>query len=162
MKKNVALTITSSQYVEKLEPSGEAFARKLELEDSVEIQTEGTIYSKNDSTYITYEESEKLGMNEARAILKLSQLSDDKKSLQIRRYTKTNDDDLDMVLQQGVHNITRYKIPQLGSLDLDIYTVELKDNLDEEGYGRINVDYRLKFDQFYSRRNKLEIEVKPS
>lgn len=162
MKKNVALKISSSQYVESLEPSGQAFARKLELEDSVEIQTEGTVYSKNGSTYITYEESEKLGMNEARAMLKLTRSEKNASSLQIRRYTKEDVDNLDMNLQQGVRNITRYKIPQLGSLDLEVYTLHLDDSLDEEGYGKINVDYRLKFDQFYSRRTKLEIEVRPS
>ena len=36
------------------------------------------------------------------------------------------------------------------------------DNLDEEGYGTVSVDYKIKFDRFFSRRNILEIEVKPS
>lgn len=162
MKKNVSLTISSAQYIESLKPSGEAFSRELELEDTVEITTEGTIYSKNDSVYITYEESEKLGMEDARAILKLTELGAGRKTLDIRRYTKKEDDSLDLMLQKGMNNITRYKIPNVGCLDIEVYTVDLADDLDEEGYGKISVDYRLKFDQFYSRRNKLEIEVRPS
>jgi len=62
MKKNVNLKITSTQYVENLRPSGEAFLRELEKEDSLEIYTEGTMYSKNDATYISYEESEEAGL----------------------------------------------------------------------------------------------------
>ena len=63
MKKSVNLKITSTQYIENLKPSGEAFRRELELEDSMEILTEGTVYSHNNATYITYEEAkEKLIM----------------------------------------------------------------------------------------------------
>ena len=161
MKKNVSLKIKSSQYVENLKPSGEAFSRELELEDSIEILTEGTMYSKNDSTYIMYEESEKAGLEDIRTLLKLTPGSENKQeSLHIHRYGQDEDDDMNMVLQQGVRNITRYKIPQMASLDLEVYTNKLEENLDAEGYGKISVDYKIKFDQYYSRRNKLEIEVK--
>lgn len=161
MKKNVSLKIKSSQYVENLKPSGEAFSRELELEDSIEILTEGTMYSKNDSTYIMYEESEKAGLEDIRTLLKLTPSGENKQeSLHIRRYGQDEDDDMNMVLQQGVRNITRYKIPQMASLDLEVYTNKLEENLDAEGYGKISVDYKIKFDQYYSRRNKLEIEVK--
>ena len=47
-------------------------------------------------------------------------------------------------------------------MNLEVYTNKLEDNLDEEGYGTVSVDYRIKFDKFFSRRNILEIEVKPS
>ena len=162
MKRNVALKIKSSQYVENLKPSGEAFSRELELEDSIEIQTEGTIYSKNNATYITYEESEKAGLEDIRTLLKLTSASDSRqKSLHIHRYGRNSDeDDMNMILQQGVRNITRYKIPQMAYLDLEVYTNKLEENLDEEGFGKISVDYKIKFDQYYARRNKLEIEVK--
>ena len=157
MKKNVSLKIKSSQYSENLAPSGEAFKRELELEDTVEILTEGTMYSKDNATYITYEESVEAGLEDIRTLLKLSD-----NSLRIRRYGNNSDDDSDMLLQQGVLNITRYKIPQLASIDLEVYTNTLNGSIDEEGYGRIEVDYKIKFDQYFSRRNLLEIEVQPS
>ena len=47
-------------------------------------------------------------------------------------------------------------------MDLEVYTHSLDEQLDEEGYGTISVDYRIKFDRFFSRRNVLEIEVMPS
>ena len=158
MKKNVNLKITSTQYVENLRPSGEAFLRELEKEDSLEIFTEGTMYSKNDATYISYEESEEAGLTDIRTLVKL-----DDGSIRIRRYGKDEDDDgMDMTLRPGMLNITRYHVPPLASMDLEVYTNSLDESLDEEGYGKIFVDYRIRFDRFYSRRNMLEIEVMPS
>ena len=158
MKKSVNLRITSTQYIENLKPSGEAFRRELELEDSMEILTEGTMYSRNNATYITYEESEATGSEDVRTLFKLED-----GTIRIRKYGRDDDDEgMDMMLKPGILNITRYQIPMMSSVNLEVYTNKLEDNLDEEGYGTVSVDYRIKFDKFFSRRNILEIEVKPS
>ena len=162
MKKSVNLKITSQQYIENLKPSGEAFRRELELEDSMEILTEGTVYSRNNATYITYEESEAIGSEDIRTLFKLED-----GSIRIRKYVRDEDDEgMDMTLKPGILNITRYQIPMMSSVNLEVYTNKLEDNLDEEGYGKISgkisVDYKIKFDRFFSRRNILEIEVMPS
>ena len=158
MKKSVNLKITSQQYIENLKPSGEAFRRELELEDSMEILTEGTMYSRNNATYITYEESEATGSEDVRTLFKLED-----GTIRIRKYGRDDDDEgMDMMLKPGILNITRYQIPMMSSVNLEVYTNKLEDNLDEEGYGTVSVDYRIKFDKFFSRRNILEIEVKPS
>jgi uncharacterized beta-barrel protein YwiB (DUF1934 family) len=156
MKKNVNLRITSTQYSENLKPSGEAYLRELEKEDSLEIVTEGTLYSKNDATYISYEEAEGSGLDDIRTLVKLKD-----GQIRIRRYGK-NDDDMDMTLAPGIRSITRYQVPMLPSMDLEVYTNKLTEDLDEEGYGKISVEYKIIFDRFFSRRNILEIEVMPS
>ena len=158
MKKNVNLKITSTQYAENLKPSGEAFRRELELEDSVEIMTEGTMYSKNNARYITYEECLEAGLEDTKTLVKLSD-----GSIRIKRYGKADaGEGMDMTLEPGMLNITRYQIPSMSTLDLEVYTNKLEQNLDDEGYGTISVEYKIKFDKFYSRRNILEIEVMPS
>lgn len=158
MKKNVNLKIKSTQYIENLKPSGEAFRRELELEDSMEILTEGTMHSRNNATYIAYEEAEALGMENIRTLFKLED-----GSIRIRKYGKDDDDEgMDMTLTPGMLNITRYQIPMMSSVNLEVYTNKLENDLDEEGYGTVSVDYRIRFDKFFSRRNILEIEVKPS
>ena len=157
MKKQVNLKITSTQYVENLKPSGEAFKRELEKEDSLEIVTEGTMYSRNNARYISYEESLQAGLEDSKMLVKLS---DD--SIRIRRFGGEDEDAMDMTLQPGTLNITRYQIPQMAFLDLEVYTNKLEDNLNEDGYGTISVDYKIKFDKYFSRRNILEIEVMPS
>ncbi|MBR3200755.1 MAG: DUF1934 domain-containing protein [Mogibacterium sp.] len=158
MKKSVNLRITSTQYIENLKPSGEAFRRELELEDSMEILTEGTMYSRNNATYITYEELEALGTEDIRTLFKLED-----GSIRIRKYTRNEDEEgMDMTLKPGILNITRYQVPMMPSVNLEVYTNKLEDNLDEDGYGKVSVDYKIKFDKFFSRRNILEIEVMPS
>lgn len=157
MKKNVNLKITSTQYVENLKPSGEAFLRELEKEESLEIFTEGTLYSKNNAMYISYEESEEAGLEDSRTLVKL-----DDGAIRIRRYGKGNDDGMDMTLRPGVLNVTRYQVPPMATMELEVFTHSLNDDLDEDGYGTISVDYKIKFDKFFSRRNVLEIEVMPS
>ena len=158
MKKNVNLKIKSTQYIENLKPSGEAFRRELELEDSMEILTEGTMYSRNNATYIAYEEAEALGTEDIRTLFKLED-----GSIRIRKYGRDDDDEgMDMTLKPGILNITRYQIPMMSSVNLEVYTNKLENDLDEEGYGTVSVDYRIRFDKFFSRRNILEIEVRPS
>ena len=158
MKKSVNLRITSTQYIENLKPSGEAFRRELELEDSMEILTEGTVYSRNNATYITYEEAEALGSEDIRTLFKLED-----GTIRIRKYVKDEDEEgMDMTLKPGILNITRYQIPMMAAVNLEVYTNKLEDNLDDEGYGKVSVDYKIKFDKFFSRRNILEIEVMPS
>ena len=157
MKKNVNLRITSNQYIEELKPSGEAFRREMELEESMEIQTEGTVYTRNDAMYITYIEDEP-GFEDIRTLFKVKD-----GSIRIRKYAGGEEDEgMDMTLSPGTLNITRYQLPMSTSLDLEVYTNKLEDNLDEDGYGKVSVDYKIKFDRFFSRRNILEIEVMPS
>ncbi len=155
MKKSVNLKITSTQYIENLKPSGEAFRRELELEDSMEILTEGTVYSRNNAKYITYEEMEAIGSEDIRTLFKIED-----GSIRIRKYARDEEDEgMDMTLTPGMLNITRYQIPMMSAVNLEVYTNKLEDNLDEDGYGKISVDYKIKFDKFFSRRNILEIEV---
>lgn len=157
MKKNVNLKIISKQYIETLEPSGEAFRKNLELEDSLEIFTEGTVYNKNGTTYITYNESEETGLQNTRTVVKVLE-----NAVQIMRYSDDESANMDMTLEAGILNIMRFKIPMVGSLDLEVYTKSLTLNLDEEGFGAIGVEYKIKFDEYCSRRTMLNIEVKPN
>ena len=50
----------------------------------------------------------------------------------------------------------------MSPVNLEVYTNKLENGLDAEGYGTVSVDYKIRFDRFFSRRNILEIEVKPS
>lgn len=155
MKKDVSLKIVSNQYVENLKPSGEAFLRELELEDSVEILTEGQLYTKAGSTYITYDETKEAGFEDSRAVLKVKD-----GVVYIKRYGLDDELTMDMRLEEGLKTITRYQIPHLASMDLEIYANKVHVDLDDSGLGNIHVDYRIKFDEVYSRRTHLDVEIK--
>ncbi len=157
MKKNVTLKIVSKQYTENLEPHGDAFRKKLVLDDSLEIMTEGTVYAKKNATFIAYDEVEESGFPNSKTLLKVEE-----NTLQILRYGEDNENSMDMTLQPGVLNITRFRAPMLPGMDLEVYTHSLEKELDEDGIGTISVDYKIKFDEVYSRRTKLDIEVMPN
>ncbi len=155
MKKEVTLRISSKQYAETLEPSGEAYKRALELEDSLEIITDGTLYSKKNATYIAYDESEEAGLQNSRTLLKLGD-----GRLQIIRYGDSEEENMDMTLEKGVMNIVQIRVPMVACYELEVYTNSLEGQIDEDGNGSINVDYRIKFDKFFTRRTKLDIDVR--
>ena len=48
----------------------------------------------------------------------------------------------------------------LRSIDLEVYTNKVNIELDEEGMGKVSVDYKIRFDDAYSRRTKLDVEIK--
>ena len=157
-KKSVNLVISNNQYAESLEPKGETFTRELNLEDNIELTTEGFLYNKGRTMYIAYDETEDAGLQNTKTIIKLE--GNDK--LRIRRYGKDEDSGMmDMQLEEGILNITKYVIPA-GNLEMEIYTNKIETSLDDEGYGKIFADYKIKMEPFINVRNKLEIEVKPS
>ena len=157
-KKSVNLVISNNQYSESLEPKGETFTRELNLEDNIELTTEGFLYNKGRTMYIAYDETEDAGLQNTKTIIKLE--GNDK--LRIRRYGKDECSGMmDMQLEEGILNITKYVIPA-GNLEMEIYTNKIETSLDDEGYGKIFADYKIKMEPFINVRNKLEIEVKPS
>lgn len=157
-KKSVNLVISNNQYSESLEPKGETFTRELNLEDNIELTTEGFLYNKGRTMYIAYDETEDAGLQNTKTIIKLE--GNDK--LRIRRYGKDEDSGMmDMQLEEGILNITKYVIPA-GNLEMEIYTNKIETSLDDDGYGKIFADYKIKMEPFINVRNKLEIEVKPS
>lgn len=155
-KKKVNLKITSKQFTESLEPKGEAFEKKLNLDDSIEIFTEGTLDFQGDSTHINYEESKATGLEGV-----TTDITYKDGVLNVEHHGKNSDEQLDLFLESGVIHITRYVLP-MATLDVEIYAHSVQGSINEDGYGKIMADYNIKFDDDLNRRNRLEIEVFPS
>ncbi len=155
-KKKVNLKISSKQFTESLEPKGEAFEKKFNLDDSVEIFTEGTLDSNDEYTHINYEESEATGLEGV-----TTDITYKDGILNVEHRGEKSDEQLDLYLETGVTHITRYVLP-FATIDVEVYAHSVTGALDEEGYGKIMADYNIKFDDVLNRRNRLEIEVLPS
>lgn len=155
-KKNVTLRISNKQYQESLKEHGEAFRRELSLEDQFEIITEGTVYARSGSMYLSYEESEDVGLDNSHTVIKVQE-----QVLDIRRYGKDRGNQMDLHLEQGVMNVTRYHMP-MAHMELEVFTNKLTQELDENGFGRIYADYNIRMEPLFARRNHLTIEVMPS
>lgn len=154
MKKDVYLKIKSKQYNHNISPDMKILLKEME-EGSVEILTEGTLYTKPDAKYLTYEKSEQVGLEDVRTVLKIQN-----GNVRIKTYSKKdNDVATDIMLQEGVVNVTRYKIPMGASFSFEVYTNKIENNIDENGYGTLYLDYDIQFDEAFTRRNILKIEV---
>lgn len=156
-EKKVNLRILSEQFSETLEPKGEAFEKKLNLDDSIEIFTEGTLnFAEDSSALINYDESKATGMEGIKTSIKYRQ-----GVLDIEHFGDNSDKQLDLHLEAGVVHLTRFVLP-MATLDVEVYAHSVKGVIDEDGYGTILADYNVKFDKMLNRRNRLEIEVSPS
>lgn len=155
-KKKVNLKISSSQFTESLEPKGEAFEKRFNLDDSVEILTEGTLDLIDDYAHINYEESEATGLEGVSTDITYKD-----GILNVEHHGENSDEQLDLYLESGVVHITRYVLP-FATINVEVYAHSVKGALDEDGYGKIMADYNIKFDDVLNRRNRLEIEVSPS
>lgn len=156
-EKKVNLRILSKQFIESIEPKGEAFEKKLSLDDSIEIFTEGMLdFTEDDSTLIRYDESEATGLEGVKTSIKYKE-----GILDIEHFGENSDEQLDLHLETGVVHLTRYVLP-MATLDVEVYAHSVKGVLSEEGYGTILADYNVKFDKLLNRRNQLEIEVSPN
>ena len=152
-KKTVNLRIVNRQYSESLEQRGEAFSRALNLEDEIEIMTEGTLYHKPGATYIAYDEPEATGFDNDKTVIRLAD-----GVLSIKRYGGESEGQLDLTLQEGVRSITTYVVP-MARFELEVYTHEIGHDLSEEGLGKIYADYNIRFADFGRMRNKLQIDI---
>lgn len=152
-KRAVNLKISNKQYSESLRQKGEAFSRELNLEDEIEIMTEGNLYQKDNATYITYEEPEWTGFENDRTVIKLAD-----GVLSIKRYGGEAEGHMDLTLQEGVKYITSYIVP-MARFEIEVYTHELGGELTDEGLGRIYADYNVRFADLGKMRNKLQIDI---
>lgn len=155
-KKKVNLKISSRQFTESLEPKGEAFEKKFNLDDSVEIFTEGTLNLSDDYAHINYEESEATGLEGV-----TTDITYKDGVLNVEHRGENSDEQLDLYLESGVVHITRYVLP-FATIDVEVYAHSVSGDISEDGYGKIMADYNIKFDETLNRRNRLEIEVSPS
>ncbi|MBM6991602.1 MAG: DUF1934 domain-containing protein [Mobilibacterium timonense] len=156
VKKPVFIRLRSAQYGERLEEKGPAFARQYDLEDSLDIDTEGVFYTVNGTKYLLYDEAEEMGMGtNVKTLIRIKP-----SELEIKRFGTEEPGDMDIRLEKGVRTITRYVAPvQAMNFELEIYTNKLDIDMSDEGVGTIDAEYFMRFDQFGRRKNKLNIKV---
>lgn len=159
VKKPVFIRLRSAQYGERLEEKGPAFARQYDLEDSLDIDTEGLFYTVNGTKYLLYDEAEEMGMgNNVKTLIRIKP-----SELEIKRFGTDEPGDMDIRLEKGVRTITRYVAPvQAMNFELEIYTNKLDIDLNDDGVGTIDAEYFMRFDQFGRRKNELNIKVEAS
>lgn len=139
--KDIMLKITGKQLV------GE------EAEEKMKFITEGKLFERGGAKYLMYEESEFSGMPGCKTTLKLTDTS-----IRLKRIGEHADFGHEMVFEKGKRYNSRYKTPY-GEMDLEILTNDVVNNLSEEGFGTIGIDYHVSLGGMAEGRNQLSIEV---
>ena len=119
----------------------------------MEFITEGKLYEKGDARYLVYDESEFSGLPGCKTTLKLTE-----DAVRMRRIGKAAGFSAEMVFEKGKRFNGRYQTPY-GNLEMEVLTTDVVNNLSEEGYGNVDIDYRINFGGLSESHNCLKIEV---
>ena len=108
-----------------------------EDKNQIEVISEGSLYRKNDVLYLLYED--------------LGDGSGNEKTLDDGTTTS-------LVFEQGKRYDTNYNT-SVGGFPMEIFTNQLVNNLNENGDGKIEIDYDVSLKGIGSGRSKLNIEI---
>ena len=139
--KDIMLKITGKQF------SGDI------SEDQMEFITEGKLYEKGDSTYLIYDESEFSGFPGCKTTIKLTG-----DCIRMKRIGSEVGFGMEFIFEKGKRFNSKYHTPY-GNLDMEVLTNDVVNNLTEEGFGDINIDYHVSLNGMAEGRNRLKIEV---
>lgn len=119
--------------------------------DTVELITQGFFYKKNDSYYITYEETEVTGYEGAKTIIKVC--SDDK-VMMMRSGKKKSE----MIIERATRHHCNYDMG-FGEVMLGVSGKEVSSELTDNG-GDLNFSYSLDVNTSLISENKVHINIK--
>lgn len=122
-------------------------------EVSLEFITEGKLYSKGQSLYLVYEESEFFGTAGCKTRLKLSG-----SKVKMSRYGLDSEVDTEIEFEQGVR-FTGYYATPYGAVEMEVLTNEVENTMTKEGTGFVNIDYHVALKGLSEGRNKINIQI---
>lgn len=116
-----------------------------------ELLTKGNFKIKDDSFYISYEDSEATGFKGA--VTEISVKADRYASV-----IRTGSASSDLIIETGKKHHCQYNTPY-GSMDIGVYTHFIKNNLDKNG-GTLHMKYTLDINSSYMSDNEIIVSVK--
>ncbi|MGN0654130.1 MAG: DUF1934 domain-containing protein [Oscillospiraceae bacterium] len=133
MKKNIMLTMTSVQYVDK-------------DRTETELITSGTIEKTADGLVVTYEESEATGFKGSKTTL----TCDGNRIVDIRRTGANNSN---LIIEPGTKHHCHYGTP-FGDFTVGIYAHKIENTLSEQG-GKLYLKYTVDINSSYISDNEI-------
>jgi uncharacterized beta-barrel protein YwiB (DUF1934 family) len=118
--------------------------------DTTELFTQGFFYHKNNSYYLSYEESEATGFEGSRTTLKIE--GNDRISLIRHGNTRSN-----LIIERGGRNVGYYSTMQ-GELMIGVSAAEIDIHLNENG-GNLYFKYSLDINTTHVSDNEVYVDV---
>lgn len=123
-------------------------------EESLEIVTEGKLYDRNGTLYLTYDESYLTGLDGCRTRLKL-----EPGRVRMTRRGKAIGVDTEMYFEKG-KRYEGYYDTAFGPIEMEVLTNELINNVTMEDGGEVDIDYQISLKGLAEGRSKLKINVR--
>lgn len=123
-------------------------------EDQLELVTEGKLYNRGNSIYLTYDEGELSGMEGLKTRLSLKG-----DVVKMTRKGSAVGIDTELRFEKGRRYSGLYDTPY-GPIEMEVVTNQLENSVTADGEGTINIDYSIALKGFSEGRAKLNIEVK--
>ena len=149
--KDIMLKIIGNQIDSSI--SAQGIETTIDESDAVELVTEGRFYKKGDSLYLIYDESEFSGMEGCTTSLKVT---GDK--IRMKRYGDNLIADMAIEFEKGKRFNGYYETP-FGTIEMEVLTNEINNQLKEEGIGMLDIDYFVSLKGLAESRSKLSIEI---
>ena len=127
-----------------------------EMEDELEFVSDGTMFDRNGAKYIVYDESEFSGFPGCKTSLKLT-----KDSVRMRRIgaeAESNGFNMEMTFEKGKRITSIYETPY-GSINMEVMTTSITNNLSPDGFGKVTVGYDVSLQGLDEERNEIELEI---
>jgi uncharacterized beta-barrel protein YwiB (DUF1934 family) len=123
-------------------------------ENQLELVTEGKLYTRGSTIYLTYDESEFSGMVGCKTRLQL-----DEYGVRMTRRGSAVGIDTEIHFEKG-HRYKGYYDTAYGPVEMEVLTNDLKNTVTKEGSGEVNIDYNISLKGLSEGRSRLSIEVK--
>ncbi len=139
MEENYLLSVTGTQHV-----NGDS--------DKIELQTNASYVTKNESRYITYKEYDANNPDKHyRTTIKVSPEG-------IVTVMKGGMENHNLILEKGVRHKCEYSTP-FGTVTLGVYTQKIRNDLHDSG-GELEVAYTIDMESQLASTNELYIKLK--
>lgn len=122
-------------------------------EDEMEFMTEGKLYHRNGTVYLMYEESELSGVPGCKTRLRLRD-----GEVQMKRFGEGAGQGNEILFEQGKRYTGYYDTP-FGPIPLEVLTNHVSSSINEEGDGKIDIDYEISLKGLLEGRNTLNITL---
>ena len=127
-----------------------------ELEDEMEFVSDAKMYERGGARYLLYDESEFSGFPGCKTSLKLT--SDSLRMRRIGAEAEAEGFNIDMIFEKGKRISSIYETPY-GSVNMEVMTTDITNNLSPEGYGKVTVGYDVSLQGLEEERNEIELEI---
>ena len=120
--------------------------------ENIELSTRGKLLTTENAMFLSYKETEQSGYDGCTVLIK----AEGEGAVTISR---SGDANSHLLCQKGKRNLCSYGTPH-GALTLGVTCSDIKNTINEEGFGELGLSYELDVNGGLIGKNKLRIKIR--